>query len=332
MDEEQIVRLRGVSYVVVAGFLEAALRDMRAIRVDLHCNAVMLIGPDTESQIQVARYALEIGLDVYIRPYLADEPPNAILEHLALTATAAEQLRKTCPGRVTLLLGSEFSLTSRGIVPGHVVFVRLQFLIRPWLRRLLDSRITKRLHRLLADALSTARLHFEGPITYAAAHWESVDWSGFDLVDVNLYRLGANAGVYEKRLYQLLQEAGKPVVITEFGCGAFLGADQRGPGSFRIVNWFADPPRIREGHKRDKETQARYLAELIELYDAAGVYGCFVYTFVSLGFPHNPDPVLDLDMAGFGLVKTDPDQPTQWEPKLAFRKVAERYRRLQDIG
>jgi hypothetical protein len=292
----------------------------------------MLIGTDTESQIHAARYALEIGLDVYIRPYLADEPPNAILEHLALTAAAAERLRKTYPGRVTLLLGSEFSLTSRGMVPGRVVFVRLQFLIRPWLRRLFDHRITKRLNQLLAEALRTARLHFEGPITYASAHWESVDWSGFDLVGINLYRLGTNAGAYEERLHALVQGAEKPVVITEFGRGAFFGADQRGPGSFLIVNWFADPPRIREGHKRHEETQARYLAELIELYDAAGVYGCFVYTFVSPGFPHNPDPALDLDMAGFGLVKTDPDQPTQWEPKLAFHKVAERYQALQDVG
>jgi hypothetical protein len=326
------VRLRGVSYVVGTGPLEAALHDMRAIREDLHCNAVMLIGTDTEFQIHVARYALEIGLDVYIRPYLADEPPSAILEHLASTAAAAEQLRTTYPGRVTLLLGSEFSLTSRGMVPGHVVFVRLQFLIRPWLRRLFDHRITKRLHRLLAEALSTARRHFKGPITYAAGRWESVDWSGFDLVGVNLYRSGANSGAYESRLHAIVQEAGKPVVITEFGCGAFLGAERRGPGSFRIVNWFAEPPRIRESNTRDEETQARYLAELIELYDAAGVYGCFVYTFVSPGFPHNSDPALDLDMAGFGLVKTDPDQPTQWEPKLAFRKVAERYQRLQEVG
>lgn len=323
------MKIRGISYTVGAGSLEAARRDMRTIRDDLHCNTVMLIGTDTELHIRVAHHALEIGLDVYIRPYLADVPQSAILEHLASTAAAAERLRMSYPGRVTLLLGSEFSLTSRGMVPGHVLFVRLQFLIKPWLRRLFNRRITKRLNRFLAKALSTARSHFNGPVTYASAHWESIDWSGFDLVGVNLYRFGTDPDGYEKRLRSLVREARKPVVVTEFGCGAFLGADQRGPGSFRIVNWFAEPPRLREGNTRHEETQARYLTELIDLYHAAGVYGCFVYTFFSPGFPHNADPAFDLDMAGFGLVKTKADRLEEWEPKLAFDRVAERYLRLQ---
>lgn len=329
---EQIVKIRGISYAVGASSPEQALHDMRAVRDELHCNTVMLIGTDVDLQARVARHALEIGLDVYIRPYLADEPHSAILEHLATSAAAAEQLRISYPGRVTLLLGSEFSLTSRGMVPGHVVFVRLQVLIRLWLRRLFDRRITKRLNRFLAEALITARAHFDGPITYASGHWESVDWSSFDLVGVNLYRFGTDLQGYDKRLRSLVREAGKPVVITEFGCGAFIGADQRGPGSFRIVNWFVEPPRIREGHMRHEETQARYLTELIDLYHEANVHGCFVYTFFSPGFPHSSDPVLDLDMAGFGLVKVRADQPTEWEPKLAFHQVAERYLRLRDIG
>jgi hypothetical protein len=32
-------------------------------------------------------------------------------------------------------------------------------------------------------------------------------------------------------------------------------------------------------------------------------------------------------MAGFGIVKVPADDPTAWEPKLAFHAVAERYGR-----
>lgn len=325
------MKIRGVSYVVGTTSLQSAHHDMRVIREELHCNTVMLIGTDAELQGQVANCALEVGLDVFIRPYLADEPKSAILKHLACTAAVAERLRRTHPGRVTLLVGSEFSLTSAGMVPGNAVIVRLQFLIRPWLRRWFDRRITSQLNRFLVDAKSTARANFKGPITYASGHWERVDWEGFDFVGVNLYRFGANHEAYEQRLHSLVRDATKPVVVTEFGCGAFSGADQRGPGSFRIVNWFANPPRIRTGHTRHEETQARYLVELIDIYNAAGVHGCFAYTFFSPGFPHNSDPALDLDMAGFGLVKTDFQPETKWEPKQAFHKVAERYLHLSCV-
>ncbi|WP_432943208.1 hypothetical protein ACQPXM_40070 [Kribbella sp. CA-253562] len=117
----------------------------------------------------------------------------------------------------------------------------------------------------------------------------------------------------------------KPVVITEFGCGSFVGADRRGPGSFLIVNWFASPPRIKEGFRRDEATQAAYLGELIDLYDAAGVHGCFVYTYAMADFPHWSDPLVDLDMAGFGVVKIPAHDPTRREPKQAFAAVARKY-------
>jgi hypothetical protein len=67
---------------------------------------------------------------------------------------------------------------------------------------------------------------------------------------------------------------------------------------FRIVNWFAVPPHVKDGHVRDERTQAAYLSELIDLYAARGVHGCFVFTFVMRDFPHRPDSRHALDMAG----------------------------------
>jgi hypothetical protein len=318
--------IKGISYTVEEEAPPEALRrDLAAIRDELRCTTVMLIGTGTGPQIEAARQALEMGLDVYVRPYLPDRPRRELLAHLAATATAAEELRARFPGRVTLLVGSEFSLTSPGMLPGPRVFVRLQVLVRPRLRRLFDRRITRGLNALLADALATARRSFHGPVTYAAGFWEDVDWSGFDLAGVNLYRIGTDHAAYEERLRALLRDAGRPVVITEFGCGAHAGADLAGPGSFRIVRWFADPPRVRDGHVRDERTQAAYLADLIALYEAHGAEGCFVFTFAMREFPHHADPARDLDMAGFGVVKVSADDPWRWEPKEAFHEVARRY-------
>ncbi|MFC5752299.1 hypothetical protein [Actinomadura rugatobispora] len=317
--------IKGISYTVEELPPEVVRRDLAAVRDALHCTTVMLIGTDTARQIEAARQALELGLAVYIRPYLPDRPHRELLDHLAATAAAAEELRARFPDRVTLLVGSEFSLTAPGMLPGPRVFVRLQVLVRPRLRRLFDRRVTRGLNALLADALATARRSFRGPVTYAAGFWEDVDWSGFDIVGINLYRLGTDHAGYEERLRALRRDDGKPVVVTEFGCGAFTGADLMGPGSFRIVRWFADPPRVRDGHVRDERTQAAYLSDLIGLYGEHGVDGCFVFTFAMRDFPHRADPGRDLDMAGFGVVKVSADDPGRWEPKEAFHEVARRF-------
>lgn len=319
--------VRGISYTVDEIPLESIRDDLRVIREELRCTTVMLIGTDPQQLADGARHALDVGLDVYVRPYLADARRPRLRAHLAGVAAAAEELRRRYPGRVTLLVGSEFSLTSRGMVPGRWVFLRLQVILR-W-RRFFDRRITRRLNALLTDLLATARREFTGPVTYAAAFWEQVDWSGFDVAGINLYRLGDDPAGYERRLRALVRETGKPLVVTEFGCGAHVGADRRGPGSFLIVDWFARPPLVRGGHVRDEGVQAAYLAELIDLYVDAGVHGCFVFTFVMPDFPHDPVPRRDLDMAGFGVVKALPDGPPRWEPKQAYGEVARRYGQLE---
>lgn len=120
-----------------------------------------------------------------------------MLQHLDTVAEAAEALRRDHPGRVTLLVGSEFSHTVPGIVPGPRSFLRLQLII--WYHRLLRRRIDRRLHKLLTHAAAVARHRFCGPITYAAAGWEDVDWSLFDLVGVSLYRSARNQATYRDR-------------------------------------------------------------------------------------------------------------------------------------
>lgn len=312
---------RGISYLVGESSTDDMRRDLEVIARDLHCTTVMLIG-NGKRLIDAARIALQAGLGVYIRPNVPELPQPKMLEHLETVAEAVETLRREHPNRVTLLVGSEFSHTMPGIVPGPRSFLRLKLIVR--FHRVLRRRIDRRLHRLLTTAVTIARRHFGGPITYSAAGWEHVDWSLFDLVGASLYRSARNHSTYTDRLRTLVRDHDKPVVITEFGCGAFIGADRRGAGSFWIVNWFAAPPRIRGDHPRDEAVQARYLGELIDQYEAEGVHGCFVFTYAMPDFPRHDDPRLDLDRAGFGVMAVSDDGVRS--PKVAFHEVARRYR------
>lgn len=317
-----MLNVRGISYLLGESGIDDVRRDLEVIEQDLHCNTVTLIGGDVEQLIESARAALDIGLAVHLRPHATDRSRRELLELLDAVAAAAEALRREHPDRVTLLVGSELSHTVPGIVPGYRSFLRLKLIVR--FHRLLRRRIDRRLHKLLTHAAAVARRHFQGPLTYSAAGWENVDWSLFDMVGVSLYRGARNRATYADRVRGLVREHGsKPVVITEFGCGAFTGADLRGAGSFQIVDWFADPPRIRGDHPRDESVQARYLGELLELYDAEDIHGCFVFIFAMPDFPRRDDPGLDLDKAGFGVMAVTDDGG--YQRKEAFAEVARHY-------
>lgn len=322
--------VRGISYMVDEVSAEVARTDLCAIRERLHATAVILIGTDITRLVAAAEHALRIGLDAWIEPHPVDLPYRVVLRDLAATARAAEELRRRHPGRVTLVVGCEFSLHLAGMIPGRPEAVRL--LLTMGARHAFRRRIDRKVNHLLAGALAVTRPVFHGPVTYASASWEDVDWSGFDLAGVNLYRSASNAPAFERMLADRLRLTPKPLVITEFGCGSHVGGAQRGAGSFKIVNWLAMPPRIRAGHVRSERIQAAYVGELIETYHRHGVHGCFVYTFALRDYPHLPDPRHDLDMAAFGVVKVDPDDRARWSPKLAFHEVAGRYAELAAGG
>ncbi|MBB4663445.1 abortive phage infection protein [Conexibacter arvalis] len=325
------MRVGGISYAVdddhhdLAWAPATVRRDLLAIRDELRCNAVMVYGRDVERLEAAGAIALELGLDVWVQPRLAERRRRETVAHLARGAEAAERLRVAHPGRVTFVAGCEHSLFARGLIPGPHLLVRLRML-RFARRFRLRARIRRRLDALLGEAVEVARARFGGPVTYGAGYWEEVDWSRFDLVGVNLYRMGADDAGYAERVRALVRDAGKPVAITEFGCCPHRGAERSGPAGFTIVNWLASPPRVKDGAVRDEATQAAYLDELIALYEEAGVDGAFVFTFAMPAFPHRPDdPRHDLDMASFGVVKVSPDDPHAWERKAAFDAVAARY-------
>lgn len=323
-----MLSVRGVCFDVDEVPDDVVRRDLAVIQDELGCTAVQLVGVDERALTQAAEAALTRGLSVWIRPYAENTRPDEMIAYLDRMAIAAEALHQLHPGRVTLLVGVELSRTSRGIVPGGSTFVRLMLILRA--KRLLRSRIRRRLDRLLDRAVRTARARYSGPLSYAAAMWEDVDWSRFDLVGLNLYRIGGDHEAYRRQISELVEQHERPVVITEFGCGAFDGADQRGPGAFLIVNWFKDPPVIRREHPRDEDVQAGYLTELIDVYAKHGVSGCFVFTYAMSDFPRHEEPPRDLDRAGFGLVAVTADEPHVRVPKKAFAAVARSYAAAAD--
>jgi hypothetical protein len=102
------------------------------------------------------------------------------------------------------------------------------------------------------------------------------------------------------------------------------------------IDWTRLPPEIKPGHVRSEETQACAIAELLELYDDADVYGAYVYDFVQPQLPHSTDARFDLDMASYGIVRPLAHGDTaRWQRKAAFETVAAHYgkaRKQQDWG
>lgn len=149
-----------------------------------------------------------------------------------------------------------------------------------------------------------------------------MDWSIFDFVGLDLYRDGRIREIYGKLVKPYLMND-KPVLIGEFGCCAYQGAEKLGGMSWAIIfGMIADgtglrpdlpgsisdmpdvPTRIDGHYIRDEGLQALELTDQLRILDDAGVEGAFVFNFISPKLPFNEDPRYELDMASYGLVKS----------------------------
>jgi hypothetical protein len=121
----------------------------------------------------------------------------------------------------------------------------------------------------------------------------------------------------------------KPVMIGEFGCCTYQGADKLGGNGFIIIiGMMADylnpdkvlpkgitemikiPTRIDGHYIRDEGLQASEITEQLAELDAAGVEGTFVFTFISPNSPYNKNPRYDSDLVSYSLVKSYPEKET----------------------
>ena len=305
---------------------ELMRHEIDAIRDDLHCNAVLVHGTDTGRLIQTATHALERGLIVWVQPRLMNAQQSTVVANLSEVAAAVETLRVAYP-TVGLNVGVEFGLFTSDIIPGVSLESRVDYLIDN-LSEL--PRFDERLDVFLSRCEAAVSAHFEGATTYSSGEWETVDWSRFDFAGIDLYRDRYNVDWFADPL-RALAASGKPVIVTEFGCCTFVGAEDYGGSGWEVVDYTTDPPTFKEPLVRSETTQADEVLALLDIFEAEGVHGAFVYQLIDQGMTHSDDPSLDLDKANFGIVKTfaegmgKPTDPSYWEPKEAFLRIAERF-------
>jgi hypothetical protein len=225
-------------------------------------------------------------------------------------------------------VGSELTLFMQGIVEGNNFMERMG---HPAFWEHIKAGVhNKPLNAFLARANEAVRQAFRGNVTYISVPLETVDWSLFDFVGVDMYREARIKDSYGDLIKRCFVH-NKPVIIGEFGCCTYQGAEDAGGMGWAIVDFnnVLSRLQLKGEYVRDEGVQARELTDVLSILDGVGVDGAFVFTFVSPTFPYNEDPRRDLDMASYSLVKsyvdkhgtTYPDMP--WEPKESFKAVAD---------
>lgn len=334
--------IKGINYDVGTEFepgtptrivwkLDLVRDELRSIAKDLNCNAVCLYGTDLRRLSEASEIALGLGLSVWLQPRIIDVSQARYLEHLEDAAKLAERLREN-GGRIVFNVGCELTLFVRGMLPGLHFGMRSGLLGRRLGKKLIP-RANRKLNSLIRTAAERARRHFGGEVTYSSGLWEHVDWAPFDLVGLNQYRLEENWDVYVPALQSHFQY-GKPVVVTEFGCGAYAGAARLGPTGHEVVDWRKPQPEVTSELKRNEDEQAEYIAELLDIYVRENVAGAFVFQFIEPVNGYDEDWRYDLDRVGYGIVRVrgedsgHPYSSGYREPKKAFHVVSEKYARM----
>ncbi|SMB85515.1 hypothetical protein [Deinococcus hopiensis] len=309
----------------------AVRSDLQVIRDELHCTAVRLTGGDPERLDLAARHAADLGLEVWFSPFTYELEQDALLALLLDCAERAERLRQQ-GAQVVLVTGAELSLFTKGFLPGKTADDRLRDLLtrHPDTLTALGT-LPARMNAFLQRAVQAVRTRFAGPITYAAIHFEGVDWTPFDFVAMDLYRTKANAPHFRAAV-QSLTRLGKPVAITEFGCATYRGADDLGAAAMDIIEYQdGHAVGLKGEYERDEEAQAQCIVELAELFKEEGIDTAFVCTFACFYLPHQVDGRPDLDLGSFGIVRVSAPEAIQagaqrWAPKASFDALSAAYR------
>jgi hypothetical protein len=309
--------------------LDIVKREMQIIANELHCTSVRITGQDLERLKIAANVAAEQRLDVWFSPLLYDGNEKETFDHIIKSAMICEEIRKQ-DKKVVLVIGCEFSIFMSGFIPGDNPLKRLEFLSHPsqWTEEFfMQPSPIERLNYFLTSTAKEARKHFSGPLTYAAGLWEEIDWTIFDFVGIDAYRDASNANNFREliRGYKVYE---KPIFITEFGCCTYKGASELGSTGWLVIDRKTNPWRLIKPLIRDEEEQAKFLIEMLNLFTNEGVDGAFVFTFVTPSYPSNIDPLYDLDIASYSIVRTwkgieTTKAPLNWEPKNSFQAISQ---------
>jgi hypothetical protein len=302
-------------------------REMQIIQGELRCDAIRITGGDRGRLETAARHAAGAGLEVWYSPFTNGLTQDELLDFLTDSAGRAERLRRA-GAHITFLTGSEISLFTDGFLPGSTATERLADPKR--LRAALPG-LPAKINAFLDQAAAAVRAEFGGRIGYASLPFEGIDWALFDVVATDAaYPDARTAGRLADGL-RALTAHGKPAAVTEFGCPAYRGAGDSGQGD-SVIAWDdrARPLRFTTRVVRDEQEQARYLREILGVFDRSAIDAAFVNTFSRYDLPHDDADDRDFDKASFGIVKvlgggrTGTAYPgLPWEPKAAFHALAD---------
>ena len=310
-------------------------KEIGIIRSELHCDAIRISGCDIDRLVTASRFAREFGLTVFFSPQNINASVEETERFILESAGAAELLRAEF-GEVIFVAGCELSFFSRGFVGGDTTDARLGRVFSPVSIILnaagIPRRYNWRLNEFFRKIMPGIRERFHGEVTYASGTWEHVDWDLFDLVGIDHYRSAWNRATYRDELKRFFR-SDKPVVVLEFGCCCYRGADEKGGAGWMIVDRERERPSLKGDFVRDESVQAGYLEELLHIFTEEHVAGAFVFTFVQPAYVHRADPRYDIDMASYGIVamlEEGSDRPYRampWIPKKAFSTIADLYSR-----
>lgn len=303
-------------------------REIDTIQRELHGNAIVIYGGDIERVVAAGEYAAGVGLQVWLQPRPIDVSPEEALDQLAQLAASSERLRQR-HGHINIAIGCEVSLLLSGFIPGSTYTERIEHLIRNEGEPAISA---ESINAFLSSAVACVRRDFAGSVTYGAGPWEwpAIDWSMFDFIGIDHYMDSGGPQAYARAIRDLARH-GKPILVLEFGCCTYEGAQALGGIAWDVVDYDAKPPRVRDGLIRSERAQADAIGTTLDILDAESVAGAFVFTFIEPTQPHSIDRRFDLDMASYGIVKVhaSPAATSQgwWEPKLAFYELARRFAR-----
>ncbi|MEP7288679.1 MAG: abortive infection protein [Chloroflexota bacterium] len=304
--------------------------ELEIIKNDLHCNTVRLCGVDIDRLMVAAEDALQQGLEVWLSPEMWDKSQEETFEYLVKAAVAAEKLYQRWPQQLVFSVGSELTLFMQGIVQGNNFIERMN---NPAFWETIKTGMhNKTLNAFLARANTAVRQVFHGKVIYMSVPFETVDWDLFDFVGVDIYRDKRIRDSYGDLVKRYLVH-NKPIIIGEFGCCTYQGAEDAGGMGWAIIDLSKAPSvlQLNGDYIRDEHLQAHELTDMLDILEAVGVEGAFVFTFVESTSPYNENPKYDLDMASYSLVKTFVDKQGStypdmtWEPKESFKAVSAYY-------
>jgi hypothetical protein len=311
--------------------------EIDAIADGLHANSVTVFGTDLGRLAETVAAAVERGLHVWLQPRLVDRPQEETLDHLADGARLAESFRRQ-GADIRYSIGCVHYVMTPGIVPGEKYHERMANMFADAEHHFLkptgsfdQDDATVRLNDFLGRAAAVARQNFRGELIYSAGRFENVDWSLLDYVGLTYYYTHHPTREGHAQEIGSYRRWGKPIVISEYGSPAYVGAADRGLLAFDVIDRAATPPTVFDGYLRNERAQADYHLRMLRMFEELGVHSVAIAEFIHPTHPHSTDPRYDLDIASWAITKTIRDDYAdhasnyRWEPKEAFYAIGEYY-------